>query len=126
PGGGLLPRPGVRGAPTMNASFGQLPKIIAFTGAGLARDSGFAPFDAERMPPGLRLEDVVTRDGFVRDPARVHEFYNLRRRELLAAKPNAAHEALAVLDTVRSREVLVVTRNIDDLHERAGSQPVIP
>jgi NAD-dependent deacetylase len=67
----------------------------------------------------------VTREGFARDPAPVLDFYNLRRRQLLEAKPNAAHEGLAVLDAVRKREVLVVTRNIDDFHERAGSQAVI-
>jgi len=77
------------------------------------------------MPAGLRLEDVVTRESFARDPMRVHEFYNLRRRELLMAKPNDAHEALAVLDMVRSGEVLIVTANLDDLHERAGSRAVI-
>jgi NAD-dependent deacetylase len=106
----------------MSTSWGQMPKIVAFTGAALSRESGFAPFDAEGLPTGLRLEDVVTREGFARNPARVHEFYNRRRRELLQAKPNAAHEALAVLDAVRSREVLIVTRNIDDLHEPA--QPI--
>src|SRR5260370_41511070 len=94
----------------------QPPRIVAFTGASLARESGFAPFDGERLPPGLRLEEIVTPEGFARDPARVLEFYNLRRRQLLEAKPNAAHEALAVLDAVRRRERLVVTRNIDDLH----------
>jgi NAD-dependent deacetylase len=104
---------------------GQPPKIVAFTGAALSRDSGFAPFDPETIPPGLRLEELVTREGFARDPGRVHQFYNRRRRELLMATPNAAHEALAVLDAVQPREVLVVTRNIDDLHERAGSQAVI-
>ena len=109
----------------MSGLLGKLPKIVAFTGGGLARESGFAPFDAARMPPGLRLEDVLTREGFARDPMLVHEFYNQRRRELLAAKPNPAHEALAVLDAVRAREVLILTRNIDDLHERAGSQAVI-
>jgi NAD-dependent deacetylase len=77
------------------------------------------------MPPGLRLEDVVTQEGFARDPARVLEFYNLRRRQRLQTKPNAAHQGLAALDAVRKREVLIVTRNIDDLHERAGSQAVI-
>jgi NAD-dependent deacetylase len=101
------------------------PGIVAFTGGALSRESGFAPFDPAAMPAGLRLEDIVSRDGFARDPARVNDFYNRRRRELLAAKPNAAHEALAVLDAVRSREVLVITRNIDDLHERTGSQAVI-
>lgn len=109
----------------MKTPWGQPPAIVAFTGAGLARESGFAPFDADRMPVGLRLEDVVTSEGFARDPARVLDFYNLRRRQLLEAKPNATHEGLAVLDAVRKGEVLVVTRNIDDLHERAGSQAVI-
>jgi NAD-dependent deacetylase len=109
----------------MRTPWGQPPRIVAFTGAGLARESGFAPFDADRMPTGLRLEDVVTPEGFARDPARVLEFYNLRRRQLLEAKPNAAHEALAVIAAVRKGEVLVVTRNIDDFHERARSQAVI-
>ena len=109
----------------MTTPWAKPPRIVAFTGGGLARDAGFAPFDPDTMPDELRLEDVVTKEGFERDPARVQEFYNRRRRELLQAKPGAAHEALAVLDMVRSREVLVVTRNIDDLHERAGSQAVI-
>ncbi len=109
----------------MKSPFPNSPKIVAFTGAGLSRESGFAPFAAERMPSGLRLEEVVTHEGFERDPARVQEFYNLRRRELLAATPNAAHEGLAVLDMVRPRELLIVTGNIDDLHERAGSKAVI-
>jgi NAD-dependent protein deacetylase/lipoamidase len=103
----------------------QPPKIVAFTGAGLSREAGFAPFDPPAMPAGLRLEDVVTLDGFAREPVRVLDFYNLRRRQLREKKPNAAHEGLAVLDAVRQREVLIVTRNIDDFHERAGSQAVI-
>ena len=109
----------------MRTPWAQPPKIVAFTGAGLSRESGFAPFDADHLPAGLRLEDIVTREGFAHDPARVNDFYNLRRRQLLQTKPNAAHEGLAVLDAVRQREVLIVTRNIDDLHERAGSQAVI-
>ncbi len=109
----------------MGTPWGQPPTIVAFTGAALSRTAGFAPFAADRLPAGLRLEDVVTRDGFARDPARVQGFYNLRRRELLAAVPSAAHEGLAVLDVVRPRELLIVTGNIDDLHERAGSQAVI-
>jgi NAD-dependent deacetylase len=109
----------------VSTPWAQPPKIVAFTGAGLSRESGFAPFAADRMPAGLRLEDVVTQEGFARDPARVQDFYNLRRRELLAATPNAAHEGLAVLDVVRPRELLIVTGNIDDFHERAGSQAVI-
>jgi len=115
----------------MRTPWGLPPAIVAFTGAGLSRESGFAPFDAGGMPAGLRLEDVVTQEGFARDPARVLDFYNLRRRQLLEAKPNAAHDGLGVLDAVRKsevlpkREVLIVTRNIDDFHERAGSQAVI-
>ena len=91
----------------------------------LARDSGFSPFDPATMPHGLRLEDAVTRDGFARDPERVNDFYNRRRRELPGVTPSAAYEALAVLETLRPREVLIVTRNIDDLHERAGSRAMI-
>jgi NAD-dependent protein deacetylase/lipoamidase len=109
----------------MAGPFSQPPKIVVFTGPGLSREAGFAPFDPATMPPGVGIEDVVTRDGFMRDPARVFEFYNRRRRELLAARPSAAHEGLAALDLMRPDEVLVVTRNIDDLHERAGSEAVI-
>ena len=109
----------------MGTPWAQPPKIVALTGAALSRAAGFAPFAADRMPAGLRLEEIVTHEGFARDPARVHEFYNLRRRELLAATPTAAHEALAILDVVRPRELLIVTGNIDDLHERAGSRAVI-
>ena len=107
------------------AAWAKSPAIVICTGGALSQEAGFAPFDPEGMPPGVSLEDVVTREGFDRDPARVHEFYNRRRRELLRVQPGPAHEALAVLETVRSREVLVVTRNIDDLHERAGSKAVI-
>jgi NAD-dependent protein deacetylase/lipoamidase len=109
----------------MSTPWPQPPKIVALTGAALSRTAGFAPFAAGRMPAGLRLEDVVTQEGFARDPARVQDFYNLRRRELLAATPSGAHAGLAVLDIVRPRELLIVTGNIDDLHERAGSQAVI-
>ena len=109
----------------MSTPWAKPPKIIAFTGGALSRESGFAPFDPATMPTGLRLEDVLTSDGFARDPERVTGFYNRRRRELMRARPNAAHEGLAVLETMRPNEVLIVTRNIDDLHERAGSKAVI-
>ncbi|HXP03338.1 MAG TPA: Sir2 family NAD-dependent protein deacetylase [Stellaceae bacterium] len=109
----------------MPSPFPKPPKIVVFTGPGLSRESGFAPFEPTTMPPGMSLENVVTRDGFARDPDRVHDFYNRRRRELRAAKPNLAHQGLAALDLSRPGEVLVVTRNIDDLHERAGAQAVI-
>jgi NAD-dependent deacetylase len=109
----------------MSTIWSRPPDIVVYTGGALAQESGFAPFDPATMPQGLRLEDVVTGDGFARDPDRVNEFYNTRRRELLDVTPNAAYEALAVLETLRPREVLIVTRNIDDLHERAGSKSVI-
>jgi NAD-dependent deacetylase len=109
----------------MPSLFPQPPKIVVFTGPGLSRESEFAPFDPATIPLGVGLKDVVTRDGFARDPALVHDFYNARRRELHAAKPNLAHEGLAALDLTRPGEVLIVTRNIDDLHARAGSQAVI-
>jgi NAD-dependent deacetylase len=109
----------------MTNLFPHPPKIVVFTGPGLSREAGFAPFDPATMPPRVTMEDIVTRDGFIRNPAQVHEFYNRRRRELRAAKPSLAHDGLAVLDLTRPGEVLVVTRNIDDLHERAGSQAVI-
>ena len=109
----------------MNTIWARSPEIVVFTGGGLAREAGFAPFDPATMPAGLRLEDVVTSDGFARDPEGVTDFYNRRRRELMRARPSAAHEGLAVLETMRPREVLIVTRNIDDLHERAGSRAVI-
>jgi NAD-dependent deacetylase len=102
------------------------PRLVIFTGAALSRESGFAPFDPATMPPGTALEDVVTRDGFARDPAKVQEFYNRRRRELVGrVTPNPAHEALAVLSMTHKGEALIVTRNIDDLHERAGSDAVL-
>jgi NAD-dependent deacetylase len=109
----------------MSGPFPEPPKIIVFTGPGLSRESGFAPFEPATMPSGVGIEDIVTREGFERDPALVHDFYNRRRAELLAAKPNPAHEGLAALDLTRPGEMLVVTRNIDDLHERAGAQAVI-
>jgi NAD-dependent deacetylase len=109
----------------MPSRFPQPPKIVLFTGPGLSRESGFAPFDPATMPPRVAIEDVVTREGFARDPALVHDFYNRRRRELRAAKPNFAHEGLVALDLTEPGAVLVVTRNIDDLHERAGSQAVV-
>lgn len=105
---------------------GKPPRIVIFTGAGLSRESGFAPFDPATMPPGTTLEDVVTQDGFTRDPAKVQGFYNRRRRDLLErVTPNPAHDALAVLSLTNKGEILLVTRNIDDLHERAGGGTVL-
>ena len=75
----------------------------------------------------MRLKEVATPEAFARDPARVHAFYNARRRQLQhpSVLPNAAHEALANFEAVRPGEVMIATQNIDDLHERAGSRAVV-
>ena len=102
--------------------------IVILTGAGISAESGVATF---RDPDGLwakhRIEDVATPEAFERDPDKVHNFYNMRRRGLASGgiEPNAAHRALAVLEEQWTDDVLLVTQNIDDLHERAGSTHLI-
>ena len=100
--------------------------ILVLTGAGVSAESGLATF---RGPDGLweghRVEDVCTPEAFRRDPALVHAFYNARRAKLASAEPNAAHKALAQLDAQWPGELLLVTQNVDDLHERAGSKRLI-
>src|SRR5438270_7517698 len=100
--------------------------IVILTGAGVSAESGLATF---RGPDGLweghRVEDVATPEAFRRDPALVHAFYDARRAKLGTVKPNAAHEALARLDAEWTGELLLVTQNVDDLHERAGSRHLI-
>lgn len=95
--------------------------IVVLTGAGVSAESGLATF---RGPDGLweghRVEDVATPEAFGRDPALVHAFYDARRAKLGTVKPNAAHQALARLDAQWPGELLLVTQNVDDLHERAG------
>jgi NAD-dependent deacetylase len=103
-------------------------RIVILTGAGISRESGLHTFrDADGIWARHRIEDVATPEAFRRDPAAVHAFYNARRRGLLdpAIRPNAAHLALAELERRWPGEVLLVTQNIDDLHERAGSQNLI-
>lgn len=98
--------------------------IAVLTGAGISADSGIATFrDADGLWANHRVEDVCTPEALERNRAQVIDFYNTRRRELLATKPNAAHEALARLG--RCTDVCVITQNIDDLHERAGTQRLI-
>jgi NAD-dependent deacetylase len=110
----------------MTSRWPQPPRIVVLTGPALSREAGFAPFDPAQMPPGVGIADFVTSEAFARDPAPVHAFYNERRRQLLeTVTQNAVHDGLAALDIVRRNDVLIVTRNIDDLHERAGSQFVI-
>ena len=99
--------------------------IVILTGAGISQESGIATFrDAGGLWENVRVEDVATPRAFAKDPARVLEFYNMRRRHLLspAVAPNAAHRALARLERELGEELLLVTQNVDDLHERAGSQ----
>jgi NAD-dependent deacetylase len=101
------------------------PRIVILTGAGASAESGLGTFrDAGGVWTQVRLEDVATPEAFIRDPAMVRAFYDARRAASRAAAPNEAHRALARLQKARG-DVLIVTQNIDDLHERAGSAPVI-
>ena len=103
-------------------------RIVILTGAGISRESGPSTFrDADGIWARYRPEDVATPEGFARDPELVRDFYNQRRRHLLSGEvePNAAHDALARLERDWPQEVLIVTQNIDDLHERAGSTNLI-
>jgi len=102
--------------------------IVILTGAGISRESGLHTFrDADGIWAQVRIEDVATPEAFTRNPKRVQEFYNARRRGLLSPeiRPNPAHAALAELERRWAGDVLVVTQNIDDLHERAGSRNLI-
>jgi len=106
----------------------ETPSILVLTGAGISQEAGLATFrDADGIWASVRLEEVATPEAFARDPARVHAFYNARRRQLQhpSVLPNAAHEALANFEAVRPGEVMIATQNIDDLHERAGSRAVV-
>ena len=102
--------------------------IVILTGAGISKESGLATFrDADGIWATVRIEDVATPEAYARDPVRVQEFYNARRRSLVdsTVTPNAAHRALADLETRWPGEVLIVTQNIDDLHEQAGTKNLI-
>jgi NAD-dependent deacetylase len=102
-------------------------RIVILTGAGISAESGLGTFrDKDGLWTRYDLEDVATPQGFARDPAFVHEFYNARRQGLKAAEPHAAHAALARLEAAApAGSVLLVTQNVDDLHERAGSRHLI-
>ena len=100
--------------------------IVILTGAGISAESGLATFRGDDgLWEGHRVEDVATPEAYRRDPALVHQFYDARRARLAEVEPNAAHEALALLDAEWSGEFLLVTQNVDDLHERAGSKRLI-
>lgn len=100
------------------------PRLVVFSGAGVSAESGLRTFrDSDGLWENYRIEDVATPEAWARDPANVLHFYDLRRAQVLAAQPNTAHLAIAELE--RCFEVVVITQNIDDLHERAGSTHVI-
>jgi NAD-dependent protein deacetylase/lipoamidase len=100
--------------------------IVILTGSGISAESGVATF---RGPDGLweghRVEDVATPEAFERDPALVQNFYDQRRAKLRTVEPNPAHLALARLEAEWPGELLIVTQNVDDLHERAGARRVL-
>ena len=99
-------------------------KIVVLTGAGISRESGIKTFrDGDGLWAGHNIEDVCTPMALARDQQRVLDFYNMRRREVAAAEPNAGHVGLAELE--KHHDVTIVTQNIDDLHERGGSTSVI-
>ncbi len=102
--------------------------IVILTGAGISKESGLSTFrDADGIWATVRVEDVATPEAFTRDPARVHAFYNERRAGFLQSDitPNAAHLALARLEAEWAGKVTLVTQNIDNLHEQAGSKNLI-
>ena len=108
------------------ARMSELRKIVVLTGAGISAESGIDTF---RSAGGLweqhKVEDVATPEGFARDPDLVLGFYDMRRAALSKVQPNAAHRALAKLEAEFSGELLLVTQNVDDLHERGGSNHVL-
>lgn len=102
--------------------------IVVLTGAGISAESGLETFrGAGGLWCGHRVEEVATPEAFKQNPKRVHTFYNMRRRGLLnpEIQPNPAHKALAELEEKWSGDVLIVTQNIDDLHERGGAQNLL-
>ncbi|HYG30225.1 MAG TPA: NAD-dependent deacylase [Allosphingosinicella sp.] len=100
--------------------------IVILTGAGISAESGLATFrGVDGLWEGHRVEDVATPEAFRRDPALVQAFYDARRARLKEVEPNAAHRALARLDAQWPGELLIVTQNVDDLHERAGTRRLL-
>jgi NAD-dependent deacetylase len=99
-------------------------KVVVFTGSGISAESGLKTFrDSDGLWENYNIEDVATPQAWYRNRTMVLEFYNLRRKQVLEARPNAAHLALAQLQT--EFDVQIITQNIDDLHERAGSSKVL-
>jgi len=103
----------------------KIENIVILTGAGISAESGLGTFrDEGGLWAQHRIEDVATPDAFDRNPARVHQFYNARRTQATKAVPNAAHEALARLQAEWPGALLLVTQNVDGLHEAAGAEAV--
>ena len=104
----------------------EINNIVILTGAGISAESGVATF---RGPDGLweghRVEDVATPEAFAADPHMVQEFYDARREAVQEVRPNAAHESIAKLDEHWNGDLLLVTQNVDDLHDRAGSKRLV-
>jgi NAD-dependent deacetylase len=101
-----------------------MPRVVVLTGAGISAESGLQTFrGADGLWEGHRVEDVACPEAWARDSGLVLDFYNQRRRAVRAAEPNAAHRAL--VDLERAYDVRIVTQNVDDLHERAGSTQVL-
>lgn len=102
------------------------PAIVLLTGAGISAESGLSTFrDTDGLWRNHRIEEVASPHGFANNPELVHHFYDIRRRAALAAEPNAAHRALSLLEEIEGNNVLIITQNVDDLHERSGSNNVI-
>tara|TARA_R110002073_G_scaffold72537_1_gene177436 strand:+ start:431566 stop:432246 length:681 start_codon:yes stop_codon:yes gene_type:complete len=99
-------------------------KIVILSGAGMSAESGINTFrDADGLWEGHDVMEVASPEGFMQNPALVLDFYNQRRQQLLKVNPNAAHNALATLE--KKYDITIVTQNVDDLHERAGSSDVL-
>ena len=99
-------------------------RLVISTGAGMSAESGISTFrDAGGLWENYPVMDVCSADGFIRNPALVHKFYNERRAQLVNCKPNAGHIAIAELES--RFDVKIITQNVDDLHERAGSSDVL-
>lgn len=100
------------------------PKLVVSTGAGISAESGISTFrDAGGLWENYPVMEVCSADGFRRNPDLVHHFYNERRKQLVGCMPNAAHAALVALE--KDYDVYIITQNVDDLHEKAGSEKVL-
>lgn len=110
----------------LDSGVNRVGRIVVLTGAGISAESGLATFrGAGGLWEGRRVEEVATPEAFARNPRLVHRFYNERRRRLLEVEPNEGHRALARLEADYRGEVLVITQNVDDLHERGGTRRLL-